>query len=225
MKAVIIAGGKGTRLKDSINYLPKILAPLKENYTILDRQMKFLAKNKVNSVILSLGHGANKVVEHIKEKKYNCEYLIENEPLGTGGWLNIIPNINENFLVFNGDNMMDFDILDFLMCHEKKQPVATIAVIEINDISDSGSVVIENGKIKEFKEKTGEHKKGFINSGFYMFSPEIFDNIKKEGYISLEKEVFPKLAEEGELQAYPIKNVKWAAPDTPERLEEARKTF
>lgn len=222
MIAFIIAGGLGTRLGIDT---PKVLAPLRNNYTILDYQIDYLRNFNFTKIIVCTGYKHEMIEKHIKDNKLPMEVIIETEQLGTGGWLNLLKEFpNEDFMVMNGDNMFNYNINKLIQAHKRYKPIATIAVRKIKDTSESGLTILSKNKVIQFKEKTGEKKSGTINAGMYIFSPKIKSYLPKETKISIERDIFPKIAKDRQLNAYLIKGL-WAAPDTPERLKEAQRKF
>lgn len=184
---------------------------------LLDHVIDIYYKYNVFEIWLSVGHMFQKVIT-----QYPYIYLQEGYPRGTGGWLQIIKTVPESLALFtdsfhanNGDNLANINLADMMKHHKEHDFVATIACVKIDDVRDYGAVNIKEGKITRFKEKQNspKPKKGYINTGYYIFSPEIFKYIPEvdkekiqqgipQDPISLEKDIFPKLAREGKLGAF-----------------------
>jgi len=227
-KAVLIAGGAGTRLQNE--GVPKALASLDSHTTILDKQIELLNQNGVFNIILSLGFQAEQVIQHLKRKYRNhenmFEYVIEYEPLGTGGWLKLMKPLQEPFFVLNADNLIDYDMIELLRAQlEHPEVIATVGVTEVEDISESGSVLTQEDLILTFQEKTGQNTKGLVNAGHYVFTPRIWGCLPRKKNISLENDLFPLLARKNRLGCYKIVTDKFSAPDTPNRLRQAQKKW
>ena len=226
MRAVILVGGKGERLAPITWEIPKILVPF-DGRTLLDQSLDLYYKHNVYEIWLSVGHMWQKVVE-----KYPFPFILEKGLRGTGGWLKIIKDkqgslalFTEDFYVNNGDNLLDVDLKKMMEEHKRSGNIVTIACVKVGDVRDYGSVSIKVGKITHFKEKqrSPKPKQGYINSGFYIFSPKIFDSVPDVGEfdpISLEKDIFPKLATAGLLGAF-IVDGQWFDTGTIERYKTA----
>lgn len=210
-RAIILAGGRGERLDPLTKEIPKVLIPF-QTRRLLDHVIDLYYKYNVYEIWLGLGHMFQKII-----KDYPFPHIYENTPRGTGGWLQIIKSnkeslglFKESFHVNNGDNLANINLTDMLKYHKEHDFVATIACVKIDDVRDYGAVNIKEGQITRFKEKqhSPKPKKGYINTGYYIFSPKIFDYIQDAEPntipepISLEKDVFPKLAREGKLGAF-----------------------
>ena len=198
MITIILAGGRATRLSVSAQDIPKILV-LAKGKPILEHQLDLLRVHNLFDVRLSLGHFAEKVVEYLNlrpKDEMNIDYVVEENRLGTGGAIKFASQgLDEEFLVFNGDNVSDFNLTEFIENYERNKPhgiVGSIGLFHWPDISDMGYVDTENELIVSFKEKTGEQKPGHINAGFYILHPAIFKYMEPESF-SIEHDFFVKL--------------------------------
>lgn len=224
-RAIILAGGKGERLEPLTLEMPKVLIPFRGR-TLLDQVIDLYFKYNVYEIWFALGHKW----QQIKEKFPTHPIITENTPRGTGGWLNIIKSIpesrklfTESFYVNNGDNLLNVDLQKMMEHHKRTNAVATIACVKSDDIREYGSVGIKTDFITHFKEKqhSPKPKKGYINSGYYIFSPEIFDYVPEtDGPVSLELDVFPKIAKAGKLAAF-VTDGQWFDSGTMERYKSA----
>ena len=221
MKVIILAGGRGTRLPNSAKDIPKALVPIRGK-AILDHQLELLAKHGLSDVRLSLGFRAEQIVAHLKKMDSdNVEYLIEPEPLGTGGAVRFAAKgLKDDFMVLNGDIISDFDLTELLRLHEPATPLIVSTWRE--DARDFGLLGIVNGKIRAFLEKPETPRPGFINAGCYILNPKHLGDIKEKAFM-LEKDVFPRLVEEGELRTH-IHLGFWQDVGTEERLAEVRRS-
>lgn len=220
MKIIILAGGKATRLPKSAKDIPKPLVKVGKK-TILQHQVDLLKKHDLTDIRFSLGYMADKIIKYLNGK---YEYIIEPEPLGTGGGIKFASkDLKEDFIVLNGDILSDINFSKFIKSHENNKTLGSIAAWYCNNCCDYGMLDIIDNKVVNFSEKPTQKCAGYINAGFYILSPEIFKNIKKTSF-SIENDVFPELAKKGDLGAYIYKGY-WTDLGTEERLKEARKKF
>jgi len=219
MKVIILAGGRGTRLPKSAKDIPKALVPI-HGKAVLDHQLELLEKHGLTDVRLSLGFRADQIIAHIKQSgRDNIEYVIEDEPLGTGGGVCLAAkDLTEDFIVLNGDVVTDFDFTEMLNRHAPGSPVIVAAWRE--DARDFGLLDIVGEKIRAFLEKPVRPTSGYINAGCYILHPRHFKDVAKESFM-LEKDVFPRLAEGGELRTF-IHSGFWQDVGTEMRLAEIR---
>ncbi len=211
MKALVLAGGFGTRLRPLSCTRPKTLFPI-VNKPLLQWTIERLAKNNVTEAILAVNYQTEVAIKQFAIPKCGVHITYSpdppRKPLGTAGPIKKAEKrIGKDapFLVLNGDIFSDVNYNEILKKHEKKQGVATIALHKVEDPSRYGvAEIAANSRIVRFIEKPSLEKAptNLINAGVYVFSPKIFAYIPKGRKVSLENEIFPKLAEEGELHAY-----------------------
>lgn len=209
MKAVILAGGFGTRLRPLSCTRPKLLFPV-GNRPLLDWTLEKLRENGVSEVVLAVNYMAESFKRHYGEAfdGLKIHYSEEKTPLKTGGPIKKVENIighDEPFLVLNGDVLSNINYSKMVWAHrENKNAVATIALYQVEDPSRYGAVEItEKNKVIRFVEKPREKVPGnYINAGIYVLSPQVFSYIPSGRPVSIEREVFPKLAEEGKLYGH-----------------------
>lgn len=228
-KAIVLAGGLGTRLRPLTNKIPKPLIPLGDGRTLTEHVFDILKRAGVNDIILSLCYKAEEIQRYFSDgSKHDVKinYAIEKEPMGTAGPLILTPRIEEPFIIVNGDNLFDIDLKKMHKFHKENNAIVTIALTRVDDPSNSGVVRLDGNKIVEFveKPKKGEEPSNLISSGYYIVEPEIFDHIPKEDFVMLEKHVFPKLAEEGKLFGY-FHDGKWFDTGTHESYERVKKEW
>lgn len=223
--AVILAGGLGSRLRPVTFEIPKILIPIK-GITLLEHVINKLKEAKVKTIFLSIGYMNEKIQDYVNSLNLDLEihYIIENEPLGTAGWINLITNeqkekyFSDKFIVLNGDNLFDLDWDKF---ETNFKGICTIALTSVSNVSEYGVAKLNDDKIEKFieKPKKEDAPSNKINSGYYIFSPKLFDLSFDKKKIMFETDVFPELASKGELYYY-CDNSKWFDTGTFERWED-----
>lgn len=209
MKALVLAGGFGTRLRPLSCSRPKMLFPI-ANRPLIDYTLEALSKEEsVDTVVLAVYYMAESLVRYLGPTKYDLGILYSREqrPLGTGGPVKKAKDMmnGDRFMVMNGDILTDFDYKRLIDYHEEKGGVATIALTQVSDPTRYGSVELDwEGRITRFVEKPeyGKAPSNLINAGIYIMEPEIFDYIPDDGKVRIETEVFPKLAEEHKLYGF-----------------------
>lgn len=212
MKAIILAGGRGKRLKPVTDYVPKPLVPIK-NIPIIEWQIRYLKKFGIREVIICTGYKADMIESYLSMKKLGMKikFSIEKTPLGTGGaikkagkWIN-----DKSFFVINGDTITNID-LDKLA--SKKN---SIAAIELR--TKYGILETESDKIINFREKK-EISDTWMNAGIYHLQKEVLKKLPIKG--DIEKTVFPDYAKKGLLNTIKFKNVEWFSVDSFKDMEE-----
>lgn len=200
MKVIILAGGRGTRLPFSAKHIPKSLVCI-NGKPMIDHILAGLLKHGLRDIRLSLGFRADQVVEYIKKTGLDhVEYLIESEPLGTGGAVRFASrDLNGDFMVLNGDVISNIDFSALIGGH--KSGMACMVAAWRDDARDFGLLDIEDEKITAFREKPADAVSGYINAGCYILNPKHFEGIDERSFM-LEKDVFPRLAQQGALMAF-----------------------
>jgi len=148
-KAIILAGGKGTRLYPLTYDIPKPLIPM-QGRTLTELVLDILKKYEIKDVVLSVGYLAEKMQEYFKDGKefgVNINYCIEKEPKGTAGPLILLPKFEETFLMMNGDNLFNLDFEKFYKTHKDNKAIATIALSKVEDTSSFGVVELDGQKL------------------------------------------------------------------------------
>ncbi|XP_058028719.1 mannose-1-phosphate guanyltransferase beta isoform X3 [Ahaetulla prasina] len=209
MKALILVGGYGTRLRPLTLSIPK---PLVEfcNKPILLHQVEALVKAGVKHVILAVSYMSELLEKEMKEQEQRLGIQIslshEKEPLGTAGPLALAKELlaenSEPFFVLNSDVICDFPFTDMVHFHRHHGKEGTIVVTKVEEPSKYGVVVCEadTGLIHRFVEKPQVFVSNKINAGMYILNPSILKRIQLRP-TSIEKEIFPVMAEEGQLYA------------------------
>ena len=216
MKAIILAGGRGKRLRPITDKIPKPLIPI-NNKPLIERTIKYLKKYGITEIIISSGYKSNLIEKFLKKKKnFGCEIIFSTEklPLGTGGAIKKALQFidEESFLVLNGDIVTNIDLKKIL-----KKP-NTIAANELK--TKFGTMDIKNNKILKFNEKK-DVTDVWMNPGIYHLSKDIEKFIPKKG--SLEGLVFPKMVKNKTLETVKFKNVLWFSIDSHKDIEECSK--
>ena len=209
LKAVVLAGGFGTRLRPLSCSRPKMLFPV-ANQPLIDYTLRNLAQGGVDTVILSVYYMAENLVRYLGPSKFDSGILYSREqrPLGTGGAIKKAQDIvnHETFFAMNGDILTDLDYRRLLNFHKEKGGLATIALMQVPDPSRYGAVELDwEGRILRFVEKPerGKEPSNLINAGVYVLEPEVLEYIPDgAARVSIETEVFPRLAEERKLYGF-----------------------
>ena len=216
MKAIILAGGRGKRLRPITDKIPKPLILINEK-PLIERTINYLKKYGITEIIISSGYKSNLIEKFLKKKKnFGCEIVFSTEktPLGTGGAIKkALKYVNEeSFLVLNGDIVTNIDLKKIL-----KKP-NTIAANELK--TKFGTMDIKNNKILKFNEKK-DVTNVWMNPGIYHLSKNIERLIPKKG--SLEGMVFPKMVKNKTLETVKFKNALWFSIDSHKDIEECSK--
>jgi D-glycero-alpha-D-manno-heptose-7-phosphate kinase len=204
MKAIILAGGFGTRIREIIGNTPKPMAMI-AGKPFLEHLILYLRDNGIKDIILTVHYMADQIKSYFGDGgwfKVNITYSEEEVPLGTGGAIKKAERyIDDTFLVLNGDTYSQLDIKELFEFHRSKKSNFTMALTENADSAHYGSVILDESRIVEFSEKAEKGSK-LVNSGVYIFEPKIFNYIPEDKNVSLEKDIFPRLAKEGSLYGY-----------------------
>jgi len=211
LKALILAGGFGTRLRPLSCTRPKILFPI-INKPLLQWTFERLTKNNITEAILATNYQTEALIKQHRIPKSGLRITYSHDPLkkplGTGGPIKKAEKLigyGGPFLVLNGDVFADVNLREIWRLHEERDAVATIALHRVGDPSRYGvaELATEN-RIKRFIEKPPKEsaRTNLINAGVYVLSPKVFKYIPENRAVSIEREVFTKLAKEGELYGY-----------------------
>ncbi len=202
MKALILAGGKGTRLRPLTVYTPKPVVPLM-NRPFLLFQIELLVKAGITDITLSLSYQPNKIEDQLgdgAEYGVRLTYVTEPNPLGTGGaYKYALADETKTAVVFNGDILTDFDLSQMIANHKENGSDATIALTPVADPSRYGLVETdENGSILRFLEKPKPEEisnlgTNLINAGIYILEPSVLPLVATGENASFEYNVFPEI--------------------------------
>ncbi len=230
MQVVILAGGKGTRMGDLARAVPKPMVPL-AGRPILEHQIELARRFGFNQIVLLTGH-LGEVVENYfgdgSRHGVSIRYHRETEPLGTAGALKQIePLLNDHFLVFYGDTIMDVDLDAMMRFHTRRRAAATLAVHPNDHPHDSDLLeVADDGRIVAFHAKPHDPARYYgncANAALYAMSRDLLRCIPPNRRLDLGRDVFPKAVDDGQpLSGYRtaeyIKDI-----GTPERLREVER--
>ena len=203
IKAVILVGGLGTRLRSVVTSKPKVMAPIGER-SFLELLVRQLRSQGIRQLVFCTGYLADQIESKFGDGNswdVSIEYSKEEMPLGTGGAVKLARrHLGDapEFLVLNGDSFLEIDLLSLLAFHRQhKGAIATMAILRVESASRYGTVDADaNGKVTGFAEKTGKEVPGLINGGIYVFNQAVMQHIP-EGSASLERDVFPRLLNQG----------------------------
>jgi NDP-sugar pyrophosphorylase family protein len=224
MKAILLAGGKGTRLRPLTIHTPKPIVPI-FNRPFLHYQLDLLKQvAEIDEVILSLNYQPRRIEEIFGdggESGLGIRYVVEPAPLGTAGAVRYAgESLRESVVVFNGDVLTEIDLAAVIALHRDRKALATIVLTPVENPSAYGLVEIdEDGNVRRFLEKPSpdEITGHTINAGIYVLEPETFDRIPKDTPWSIERSFFPSLVERGETFLAYVERGYWIDIGTPEK--------
>lgn len=222
----VLAGGLGTRLRRVVVDRPKVLAPV-AGRPFLDYVLAYLTWQGLREVILCVGHLAEQVQRFAGDGRrwgLQVRYSIEQAPLGTGGALHQVSQaLSRPFFAMNGDTLFLADLQALWKTHLARQAAATLALLPVQDWQSRGSVTLaEDGTITAFDEKPdqgwlADPAPVLVNGGIYVINPGALAFIQPGRAISIEREVFPILADQGRLAGL-VQAAYFADIGTPESL-------
>ncbi|MCU1288222.1 MAG: hypothetical protein JWN60_451 [Acidobacteria bacterium] len=235
MQALILAGGKGTRLRPLTVYTPKPIVPVL-NKPFLLYQIEILRRAGIKDITLSLSYQPDKI-EHLlgdgSDYGVKLRFVTEPSPMGTGGAYKFAADaIRETTIVFNGDIITDLDISKVIELHKEKKAEATLTLVPVENPAAYGLVETDSdGAILRFREKPKPEDidaltTNNINAGIYILEPTILDLIPKGENCSFEYNVFPDiLTNKKPFYAYVIENNYWRDIGTPASYLEVHRDF
>ena len=232
MQALILVGGKGTRLGALTQTCPKPMMPIGET-PFIEYIIRHLARFGIRDIILLAGYLGQEVMDTYQGRRFGnamVRVIVEPQPAGTGGALRYAADILEDhFLLLNGDSFFDFNLLDLVMRYKKTSSMGCMALRAVNDASQYGKVTVENAKITAFIEKSASAGAAYINGGVYVLHRSILDWIGQAAQVSLERDVFPQITAAGGLFGYPFdglfidigtpNDLRWAQQHLASRLQ------
>ncbi len=224
MKAILLAGGKGTRLRPLTIHTPKPIVPI-FGRPFLRYQIDLLHKvPEIDEVILSLNYQPRRIEEMFGEGKdlgVKLSYVVEPVPLGTAGAVKYAnKSLDEPVVVFNGDILTEVDVAAVLKLHRERKARATIVLTPVENPSAYGLVETDaEGNVRRFleKPKPEEITCDTINAGIYVLEPDTFDRIPRDTAWSIERSFFPSLVERGETFVAYVYRGYWIDIGTPEK--------
>ncbi|MFA4844079.1 MAG: NDP-sugar synthase [Candidatus Margulisiibacteriota bacterium] len=239
MKAVIIAGGLGTRLRPLTNNTAKPIVPVANRPFVL-HQIDLLRQHGITEIVLNLHYLMDKIKAILGDgRKYGVKiyYSIEERPLGTAG---AVKNAEEFFddeplLVFNGDVLTDINLTQVIDAHKKSGARATLTLTRVEDPTAYGVIITNNqGVVTHFIEKPSwEHlanlksvgRTDTINAGIYVLDPKVFRHVPAGVEHSFERQLFPALIEKGELVCGFISDCYWIDIGKPVQYRQAHEAI
>ena len=207
--AVIMAGGKGRRLKPFTQLLPKPLIPIKEK-PIVDHLIDRFSKYKVKKIILSVNDKSNILKAYFSNNlKKNISFIEEKKPLGTAGSLYLLKDkIDKDFLLTNCDILADIEINNFYSFHKNnKNDISIVVSAKKYTIPYGVCFVDKKGLLSNIKEKPNYNF--FINIGFYIINPKILSLIPKNKYFDMPDLISSSIKKSFKIGAYPIQDKEW----------------
>lgn len=209
MKAIILAGGLGTRLRERVADLPKPMAPI-AGKPFLSYLLSRISRAGFEEAILSVGYRWQAIHDYFGDTFYEdkkelpLRYIVEPEPLGTGGAILLASQgLTSPFAVFNGDTLLDFDLVDLQQRNGLNKTSLTIVLRKVDDTSRYGAVQVQHDIVVGFNEK-GLSGPGYINGGIYVLPPDIFSRYNLSGKFSLENDLLQAHCTELRPYAHPV---------------------
>jgi NDP-sugar pyrophosphorylase family protein len=225
-KALVLAGGFGTRMNELTKDIPKPMLPLLGK-PILEYTIDLCRKYGITDIGMSIHYHGDKIKDYFGDgHKFGVRivYLEEDIPLGTGGVLRLHKSwFDRTFLMCNSDELKDINLRAMYAQHLLTKALGTIALTSVADPSQYGVVAMDGKKILCFveKPKKEEAPSHFINAGLYILEPVVTGMIP-EGHSMVEKDLFPTLATKGRLYGFKFKG-QWFDTGTPERYKASEK--
>jgi NDP-sugar pyrophosphorylase family protein len=216
--AIILAGGKGTRLKPLTDYVPKPLIPI-NNKPIIEWQIRYLRKLGINDIVICTGYKSKQIEDFLERNASfgaKVRFSFEKSPLGTGGAIKKAAKMihGNSFLVLNGDIITNIDITQL---YKKKN---SIALVELK--TKYGTVTIHDDRITEFREKKSVQNV-WMNAGIYHLDKSIVGKLPASG--AIEKTTFLKYAKDGNLHGMKFRDSFWFSIDSHKDLEDCSETL
>lgn len=202
VKAVLLVGGLGTRLRAVLPSAPKVLASVGKR-SFLSLLVRQLRSQGICHLVMCTGYLAPQIENEFGDGQawdVSIEYSKEEQPLGTAGAVKRaqrhLQDVPE-FLVMNGDSFLEVDFRSLMTFHRNHAAMATIAVLRVEDAGRYGTVQVDvDGRVTGFAEKMGSNLPGLVNGGVYVFNHDVFQHIPEQPG-SLERDVFPRLLDQG----------------------------
>jgi len=233
-KAIILAGGKGTRLYPITYEIPKPLIPVKRK-PIINYLVDLFFSVGIKEIAVLIDNNFKDEFNWWKKRYYpstasgrgpKIKFVKETKPLGTFGgicylkkWIGRSP-----FFLTNGDELKKIDLKKMVQFHNKLSVIGTIALVGVPNPQNYGVVICENGIVKEFLEKPKNPPSKYINSGLYLFSPDIFQYHPGPKFTMVETDIFPRLAKDRKLAGFKFSG-SWMDCGNFARYEEAIKKW
>lgn len=212
MKAVILAGGAGTRLRPLTYVMPKCLLPV-GGKPLLERTMTYLSSHGIREFVVCVGYLQKQVMDSMGDGSslgFKIEYAKADSPMGTGGQLKTAEGfVHDTFVGMNGDIVTDLDIGKLVDAHRQSGATATLALKKFEVKVPYGHIeTADDASIRKFSEKPTFTFSA--NAGVYVMEPKIFSYIPPGRQCSLERETFPDMLSKGEKMSSYYQEAKWA---------------
>jgi D-glycero-alpha-D-manno-heptose 1-phosphate guanylyltransferase len=202
VKAILLVGGLGTRLRSVLPSTPKVLASVGEG-AFLELLVRQLRSQGVRHLVMCTGYLGEQIENEFGNGRawdVAIEYSKEQQPLGTAGAVKLAQRYLRDvpeFLVMNGDSFLEIDFRSLMNFHRGHGALATIAALRVEDASRYGTLHVDaTGRVRGFAEKTASDVPGLVNGGVYVFNHAVLQHIPEEP-ASLERDVFPQLLDQG----------------------------
>lgn len=199
MKAVVMAGGEGSRLRPLTINRPKPMVPIVDR-TVMAHIIELLKVHDITDIVVTVQYLANVIQDHFGDGSafgVHIEYSLEDQPLGTAGSVkNAEHLLKEPFIVISGDALTDFDLSKIIAFHNARESMATVTLTRVPNPLEYGVIILdEQGEVRQFLEKPswGEVFSDTVNTGIYMLEPEVFRYIEKGVVADWSKDVFPQM--------------------------------
>ncbi|MGJ4076208.1 sugar phosphate nucleotidyltransferase [Corynebacterium macclintockiae] len=218
--AVILVGGKGTRLRPLTNSIPKPMLPV-AGAPFLEHLLSRIKEAGMTHVVLGTSFKAEVFEEHFGDGSHlglEIEYVVEDEPLGTGGGIrNVLDHLRyDRAMVFNGDVLGGTDLQAVLNTHVEQEADVTLHLLRVSDPRAFGCVPTDaDGRVSAFLEKTEDPPTDQINAGSYVFNRSVIEKIPAGRPVSVEREIFPGLLESGARVFGHVDQAYWRDMGTP----------
>jgi mannose-1-phosphate guanylyltransferase len=222
VKAVVLVGGQGTRLRPITFDIPKALVPLR-NRPFMGYMLDFLRRGGLDGAVLSLGYLPDPIQAYLDTwpdlRDFTVDYAVEDHALGTAGGIKNAEEYldGEPCVVVNGDVLTGMDLAEAIKIHKGSDALATIALTSVEDPTAYGLVEVDHDMIvHRFLEKPAadEVTTNLVNAGVYVLEPEVLGMIPTGREVSIEREVFPELQAQGRLRAH-VASSYWRDIGTP----------
>lgn len=204
MKAVVMAGGEGTRLRPMTSSMPKPLLPV-ANRPIMEHVLRLLKRHGLSETVVTVQFLASLVRNYFgdgEELGMELTYANEEKPLGTAGSVKNAEEAlrDDSFLVISGDALTDFDLSDLIRFHRENDALVTVCLTRVPNPLEFGiTIVNEEGRVERFLEKPtwGQVFSDTVNTGIYVMEPEVFEYVESDVSVDWSGDVFPQLMKEG----------------------------
>lgn len=231
-QAVVLASGEGINMRPFTYEIPKPLIPV-NGRPLLEYGISMLRRYGISDIVMTISHLAHKIEDYFGDgSKFgvNISYVREKAPSGTGGALRAAQHELDNapFIMLYGDVLLGLDLSEFLQAHQNmKAAVGTLALTSVADPSAYGAVKLRGTRVVEFSEKPviSSDVSRLVFAGCAAFDPSVFSFLdKKHGKLSLERDVFPELIQQGRLYGYPFEG-QWFDVSTPDVYDQVLKQW